>query len=114
MIPMRIVMPMDRFCLPGTTSRASSPATSPTMMTVTMSPNMVVPLSRWVRPPTSPPLGSVWHTPRGVCGGDMPPTQPITVALVDDYDVVVMGVAKILDQYADRVVVAELDTNLPV
>ena len=39
---------------------------------------------------------------------------PITVALVDDYDVVVMGVAKILDQYRDRVVVAEIDTNTPV
>ena len=40
--------------------------------------------------------------------------QPVTVALVDDYDVVVMGVAKILDEYRDRVVVAELDTNEPV
>lgn len=39
---------------------------------------------------------------------------PITVALVDDYDVVVMGVARILDQYRDRVVVAEIDTNVPV
>ncbi|MDM7832513.1 LuxR C-terminal-related transcriptional regulator [Cellulomonas edaphi] len=39
---------------------------------------------------------------------------PLTVALVDDYDLVVMGVAKILDQYRDRVVVAELDTNEPV
>ena len=38
-------------------------------------------------------------------------TSPITVALVDDYDVVVMGVAQILDQYRDKVVVAELDTN---
>ncbi len=37
--------------------------------------------------------------------------KPITVALVDDYDVVVMGVANMLDQYSDRVVVAELDTN---
>ena len=36
---------------------------------------------------------------------------PITVALVDDYDVVVMGVAKIIDQYRERVVVAEIDTN---
>ena len=44
----------------------------------------------------------------------MSSTAPITVALVDDYDVVVMGVAKILDQYRDRIVVAELDTNLPV
>jgi len=40
--------------------------------------------------------------------------RPITVALVDDYDVVVMGVAKILDQYRSRVVVAEIDTNSPV
>jgi DNA-binding NarL/FixJ family response regulator len=37
--------------------------------------------------------------------------RPITVALVDDYDVVVMGVANMLGQYGDRVVVAELDTN---
>ena len=42
------------------------------------------------------------------------PQQPFTVALVDDYDVVVMGVAKILDEYRDRVVVAEIDTNEPV
>jgi DNA-binding NarL/FixJ family response regulator len=40
--------------------------------------------------------------------------KPITVALVDDYDVVLMGVAKIIDQYRDRVVVAEIDTNKPV
>lgn len=36
------------------------------------------------------------------------------MALVNDYDVVVQGVAHMLDQYQDRVVVAELDTNLPV
>ena len=36
---------------------------------------------------------------------------PITVAIVDDYDVVVMGLANMLDQYSDRVVVAELDSN---
>jgi DNA-binding NarL/FixJ family response regulator len=41
-------------------------------------------------------------------------TRPITVALVDDYDVVLMGVAKILDRYRDRVVVAEIDSNEPV
>jgi DNA-binding NarL/FixJ family response regulator len=41
-----------------------------------------------------------------------PPAEtPITIALVDDYDIVVMGVAHILDQYRDRVVIAELDTN---
>ena len=36
---------------------------------------------------------------------------PIHVALVDDYDVVVIGVANMLEPYRDRVVVAELDTN---
>ncbi len=39
---------------------------------------------------------------------------PITVALVDDYDVVLMGVANMIDGYRDRVVVAELDTNAPL
>ena len=39
------------------------------------------------------------------------PSPPLTVALVDDYDVVVVGVANILEPYRDRVVVAELDTN---
>ncbi len=39
------------------------------------------------------------------------PDGAITVALVDDYDVVVMGVAKMFDRYRDRVVVAELDAN---
>jgi hypothetical protein len=32
----------------------------------------------------------------------------LTVALVDDDDVVVMGVAQMLDPYRDRVVIAEL------
>jgi DNA-binding NarL/FixJ family response regulator len=43
----------------------------------------------------------------------MPPGahRPITVALVDDYDVVLMGVAKMFDRYRDRVVVAEIDAN---
>ncbi|HTY31457.1 response regulator transcription factor [Mycobacterium sp.] len=45
-----------------------------------------------------------------------PPTSraPITVALVDDYDVVVKGVANMLDPYRDRVVIAELDSTMPV
>ena len=38
----------------------------------------------------------------------------ITVALVDDYDVVLLGVAQMLDPYRDRVVIAELDANEPV
>ncbi len=39
---------------------------------------------------------------------------PITVALVDDYDVVLAGVARMLEPYSDRVTVAEIDANEPV
>jgi DNA-binding NarL/FixJ family response regulator len=39
---------------------------------------------------------------------------PITVALANDYDIVVVGIAHILEQYRDRVVIAELDTNVAV
>ncbi len=38
-------------------------------------------------------------------------SRPITVALVDDYDVVLTGVAHMLDPYRDRVLVAEIDAN---
>jgi len=41
-------------------------------------------------------------------------SRPITIALVDDYDVVVIGVANILGQYPERVVIAEIDTNQPL
>jgi DNA-binding NarL/FixJ family response regulator len=37
--------------------------------------------------------------------------KPITIALIDDYDIVVMGIAHVLQQYRDRVVIAELDAN---
>jgi DNA-binding NarL/FixJ family response regulator len=40
--------------------------------------------------------------------------KAITVALVDDYDVVLMGIAKMFDRYRDRVVVAEIDATMPV
>jgi len=40
--------------------------------------------------------------------------EMIRVALVNDYDVVVAGVARMLDPYRDRVVVAEIATNEPV
>ncbi len=43
-----------------------------------------------------------------------PARAPITVALVDDYDVVVKGVANMLEPYRDRVVIAELDSTMPV
>ena len=36
------------------------------------------------------------------------------MALVDDYDVVVKGVANMLDPCRDRVVIAELDSTMPV
>jgi DNA-binding NarL/FixJ family response regulator len=39
------------------------------------------------------------------------PRVPITVALVDDYDVVLQGVAHMFDQYRHRIVVTELDSN---
>jgi DNA-binding NarL/FixJ family response regulator len=38
----------------------------------------------------------------------------IGVALVNDYDVVVLGLARILERYADRLVIVEIDTNEPV
>jgi DNA-binding NarL/FixJ family response regulator len=42
------------------------------------------------------------------------PQPPITVALVDDYDVVLKGLAHLFDDYVDRVVVAEIDANAPM
>ena len=40
-----------------------------------------------------------------------PPAKPLTIALVDDYDVVVLGLAQMLEPYRDRVLIAEIDTN---
>ena len=42
------------------------------------------------------------------------PSTALRIALVDDYDVVVIGLAHLFDEYRDRIVVAELDTNAPV
>jgi DNA-binding NarL/FixJ family response regulator len=39
------------------------------------------------------------------------PDRPISVALVDDYDVVLLGVAHMFERYRDRVVIAEIDSN---
>ena len=39
------------------------------------------------------------------------PSRPITVALIDDYDVVLKGLAHMFDDYRDRIVVAEIDAN---
>ncbi len=40
-----------------------------------------------------------------------PTGSPIRVALVDDYDVVLMGVARMFDRYRDRVLIVEIDAN---
>jgi DNA-binding NarL/FixJ family response regulator len=37
--------------------------------------------------------------------------RPLSVALVDDYDVVLKGVAHMFDDYRDRIVVSEIDSN---
>lgn len=45
----------------------------------------------------------------------MPPSSsPLLIALIDDYDVVLTGIARMLDDYRDRVLVAEIDTNEPL
>src|SRR3954453_11129514 len=41
-------------------------------------------------------------------------SEPITVALVDDYDVVLAGVERMLSGYRDRVAVVEMDANTTV
>src|SRR3978361_200037 len=38
-------------------------------------------------------------------------SPPILIALIDDYDVVLTGVASMLDPYRERVLVAEIDAN---
>jgi DNA-binding NarL/FixJ family response regulator len=37
--------------------------------------------------------------------------RPLTVALVDDYDVVLKGLAHMFDDYRDRILVSEIDSN---
>ncbi len=39
------------------------------------------------------------------------PSRPVTVALVHDYNVVLRGLARLFDEYRDRVVVAEIKAN---
>ena len=39
---------------------------------------------------------------------------PVTVTLVDDYDVVLTGLAHMFDDYRDRIVVSEIDANAPL
>jgi two-component system, NarL family, response regulator LiaR len=44
----------------------------------------------------------------------MSTSGPVRVAIVNDYELVVVGVAALLKPYSDRVEVVELDANLPV
>lgn len=44
----------------------------------------------------------------------MPRPDPISVALVDDYDVVLAGLAGMLAPYSDRVRIVEMDANEPL
>ena len=45
----------------------------------------------------------------------MSPTRPpILIALIDDYDIVLTGIASMLDPYRERVLVAEIDANAPL
>ena len=62
---------------------------------------------------TKPPLGRVHHTPKGGYRDNVP-KPPILIALVNDYDVVTRGLATMLDGYRERVLIAEIDTNLGV
>jgi DNA-binding NarL/FixJ family response regulator len=40
--------------------------------------------------------------------------RPLLIALVNDYDVVLQGVARMLDRYRERVLIAEINANTPV
>jgi len=44
----------------------------------------------------------------------MSQTRPVRVAVVNDYEIVVAGIASLIAPYADRVAVVELDAGLPV
>jgi two-component system, NarL family, response regulator LiaR len=44
----------------------------------------------------------------------MQPGRPVRVAIVNDYELVVVGVAALLEPFRDRVQVVEVDSNLPV
>ena len=58
---------------------------------------------------------TVVDQPRRDYGRAVPGAQgPIRIAVVDDYDLVLLGVANMLDPYRDRVLIAELDSKRPV
>lgn len=44
----------------------------------------------------------------------MTPPDPIRIAIINDYEIVVAGIAALLAPFSDRVVVVELDARMPV
>ena len=71
-----------------------------------------------LRPEVHTPVWVVQYTPREGYGDRMSnddgAPDPIRVALVNDYDVVVLGLARILERYANQLTIVEVDTNKPV
>ena len=43
----------------------------------------------------------------------MSPSRPVRIAIVDDYDVVVQGLARMFEPLKDRIDVVEVSTNRP-
>jgi NarL family two-component system response regulator LiaR len=41
-------------------------------------------------------------------------SQPLRIAIVNDYDIVVKGTAAVLDSFPDRIKIVELDSRMPV
>lgn len=48
------------------------------------------------------------------CMDEGPQHRPIRVALIDDYEIVIKGLARMFDAYRDRIHLVELDAELPV
>lgn len=62
------------------------------------------------------PRGEPGHPRVAVVSAAMPPCDrpPITLALIDDYDVVILGLAQLFEGYQDRVRVVEFDASVPL
>lgn len=63
------------------------------------------------------PLWAVHYVPRGGYGrrvSNQERAQPVRIALVDDYEVVVAGIAHMLAPYPDRIAVVQLTVGQPV
>jgi DNA-binding NarL/FixJ family response regulator len=64
---------------------------------------------------TESPVGRWQYTPRWVYRRLMASSSaPILIALIDDYDIVLTGIARMLDPYRNRILVAEIDANKPL